>query len=87
MEVVITSCDVCGSVDNINQAQQVQMKRNFDSTDGRSFYKHLTIDRIDICDVCQDRVIESGKFLMDFRVQGYGKIEFQEDQSKSSGEE
>jgi hypothetical protein len=77
MEVKITACEVCRSTDDINVAKQVQMKRNFDSTDGRTFYDHLVIDRIDICDKCSDLVIESGMFLMDFRVQGHGKIEFQ----------
>jgi len=78
----IIKCDVCGNTidhrDNAHNSPRVmQMLRNFDSCDGRSFYKHLVNENIYICKSCLISVMNSGKYLIDNRVQGYGDIEEQ----------
>ena len=47
--------------------------RHFDA-DGRAFYDHITNQCVDVCEDCVDRIIKSGKFPTDNRVQGYGDI-------------
>jgi len=76
-------CDVCKSVidhrdHNYKELRKMQMLRNFDSTDGRSFFNHLTIESIHICKVCYNKVLDNGMYLIDNRVQGYGDIELRE---------
>ena len=81
MKQNVESCDVCGKIKSPPDIKykQMQMLRYFDSSDGRSFYDHLVVGKIDICDTCFEKVIESKKFLVDNRVQGHGTIEIQND--------
>ena len=76
-EITLIKCDVCESSKDIRKQKPMQMLRHFDCTDGRSFYKHLVDERIDICGECLESVMISGKYLIDNRVQGYGDIELQ----------
>lgn len=78
-EVITISCDVCGSsIDHRDyghrEKRTMQMLRNFDSCDGKTFYKHLATSQIHICKVCYNKVLDTGKYLIDERVQGYGSI-------------
>jgi len=75
----ITKCDVCANkIDHRdhyhNKPRTMQMLRNFDSCDGRSFYKHLVTEDIYICKSCINSAMNSGRYLIDNRVQGYGDI-------------
>lgn len=81
-EVTLIKCDVCkATIDsrdhNHKEPQKMQMLRNFDSCDGKIFYKHFVIDSIHICRSCFEETMKSGKYLIDERVQGYGDIKLQ----------
>ena len=76
----VIKCDVCKRTIINNQykaSRKMQMLRNFDSCDGRTFFNHLVVENIHICKACLEKVMSSGKYLIDNRVQGYGDIEVQ----------
>ena len=73
----IIKCDICQSQEDVEN-ERMQMLRNFDCTDGRTFYKHLVYESVDICKLCLEANIKSGKYLVDERVQGYGNIVLQD---------
>lgn len=79
-ETSVIKCDVCQRTIINNQykaSRKMQMLRNFDSCDGRTFFDHLVVENIHICKACLEKVMSSGKYLIDNRVQGYGDIEVQ----------
>ena len=65
----LLKCDVCHGSDQVSN-QKMQMKRSFDSTDGRSYWDHFVIEEIDICDLCYKKTLQSRCYLSDYRVQG-----------------
>ena len=73
----IVLCDVCQSGHNVNEDREMQLLRHFDDGDGRSYYDHLVMEKIDICTECLEKVYKSGRYLIDNRVQGHGTIEIQ----------
>ena len=66
-------CDVCLSDKDVENIQ-MQMLRHFDCTDGRTFSDYLVVEKIDLCKLCHEGVIKSGRYLVDERVQGHGDI-------------
>ncbi len=85
MQTTFRFCDVCGDQKKpaeIRMKHEMQFMRHFDDTDGRTFKKHLVIEKIDICVECLNKTIQSGKFLLDNRVQGHGTIELRGDDSE-----
>ena len=73
MKQTKTICDFCKDGDNIMN-HRMSFIRHFDDTDGRTFYDHILNQYVDVCECCLDRIIKSGKFPIDNRVQGYGDI-------------
>ena len=71
------SCDVCHAGEKV-MSKTMQMVRDFDDCDGRTFYKHFSESTIDICSPCLLKVLESGKYLKDYRVMGYGEIKLED---------
>ena len=72
----IIKCDVCEQEKEVTK-NTMQMLRNFDANDGRTFYKHLTIRTLEICKECKEQVLVSGRYLVDNSVEGFGDIEVQ----------
>ena len=76
MEHKWCTCDVCGNeTDQQHTERQIQVVFTTEQTEGRMRPHQLTLERMDICQKCEDIII-GGKCLFGSGAQGHNKYWF-----------
>jgi len=77
MKKEIFNCDVCGLEGDVIIKKDIQVIFTTDQTEGRSIEPHLSMEKIDICKSCLNKVVQ-GNYLWGYGAQGYNKYYFKE---------
>lgn len=81
MKKIETLCDICGEDVGCNKENTIQVIFTTDQTEGRSCKPYLSIEKMDICNVCLDRRTR-GESIYGYGAQGYNKYYFKGGEKK-----
>ena len=68
-------CDVCKEEAKVAEEKKIQVIFTTDQTEGRGTTPYLSIEKIDICQKCNDKILR-GNYLIGSGAQGYNNYSF-----------